>query len=90
MVAMTIMTSGMVNAQFLKNLSNAINNASNKSTTTQTSSNQQAASTNQPSSVQTTTTGKVYYVSNTGSGRADGLSATTPKNDAIRYDEILF
>ncbi len=81
MVAMTIMTSGMVNAQFLKNLSNAINNASNKSTTTQTSSNQQAASTNQPSSVQTTTTGKVYYVSNTGSGRADGLSATTPKKD---------
>lgn len=66
-------------AQFLKSLGNAINNAAQPKTTNTTSSSNNAS---QSTTAATPAAGgKTYYVSAAGSGRADGLSATTPKKD---------
>ncbi len=65
-------------AQFLKNLENAINNQSQQrsQSSSQTQQPQQQAPAQQQNSKS-----KIYYVSNAGSARADGLTAATPKKD---------
>lgn len=67
-VALVMMTTATVDAQIFRGVANAIHNASNnKSSNAQTSA---------PVSKGTT-----YYVSETGSNRADGLSPLSPKKD---------
>ena len=67
------------NAQFFKNLGNAINQSTNKSSnqTSQTSQSQKQ----EPAKASQNKCTKVYYVSNLGGARADGLSAASPKKD---------
>ena len=72
-------------AQLLKNIGNAIKSGSSSTSSQSSSSSQSSASSSQSSASKSTSTqkasGKIYYVSNAGSARADGLSASTPKKD---------
>ncbi|MCR5050684.1 MAG: right-handed parallel beta-helix repeat-containing protein [Paludibacteraceae bacterium] len=71
------------NAQFLKNLGNAINKAATSSKSSQQSQQSQQPQQNQQDTQKAPQkqSGKVYYVSNAGGARADGLSAATSKKD---------
>lgn len=80
LAVMAMLLSAPANAQFLKSLGDAIkqgsNNSSKTTTTQQSQGNQNATATRNTSS-----SGVVYYVSTNGSGRADGLTPSTPMKD---------
>ena len=72
------------NAQFLKNLGNAIKSASSSQTSQQRQQQQQqkpAQQSQQTAQAPQSKSDKIYYVSNAGTARANGLSAATPKKD---------
>lgn len=90
-------------AQFLRNLGNSVkssvqsssnssNNKSANSSSSNNSSSNNASSSNTASSSNkvATTNGTVYYVSSTGSARADGLSAATPQKDIQKVLNKIF
>ena len=90
--AMVLATTGDADAQLGKNLLNKAketikgNNSGSSSSSSSSSSTSSSSSSNNSSSASASTAsnkgnGKTYYVSASGSARADGLSASTPKKD---------
>lgn len=63
------------------NSSSSANNSSSSNSNSSSSSNNSSSSLGKTTSNSSSTTGKTYYVSASGSARADGLSASTPKKD---------
>ena len=82
-----MMITSSAEAQFLKGVGNTLKNSVQKTTNTSSSNSSSSSSSNSSSSSSTSvktdkkSSGPVYYVSSTGTARADGLSAATPQKD---------
>ncbi len=80
LIALAICLCSSTDAQIFSGLRNAAKEALNK-TTNKTTNNTIQNSSNTKATHSGKGSGKIYYVSATGSSRSDGLSASTPKKD---------